>query len=197
MGPSPDQWRSHHINLEATRMRSNGENHEPLVTNPQTDLLVPVYPQLVGIADSSATERCRECLRLHRRIQPRNADFNLLTPHWFKADSSCVNLNGQIADLRQRGLLPLAINYHDLSARVFLLNIKDPPWKANTTLTVKLDAPSGEAIAILYKMKLGPPTVWEKIGLVTGTMDIANAEQLKASARSKIDPVAFGKTDPC
>ncbi|MFB3777671.1 MAG: hypothetical protein ACE141_08665 [Bryobacteraceae bacterium] len=70
------------------------------------------------------------------------------------------------------------LDYPDLSAKVFFIDIRKPGWPSNTRLTVSLE-PAGAAAAILYK-RTGE-TGWERVATVDNQYAFPNAEQLEAA----------------
>ena len=83
----------------------------------------------------------------------------------------------------------------DLSARVYLINIKDPKWKQGTTLNFSLSDPAGEAEMIIYKRKSAGTGTSQltKLAAAKAAYQLANAEQLIANGEGLIVMVANGR----
>jgi uncharacterized protein (TIGR03437 family) len=78
----------------------------------------------------------------------------------------------------------------DLSARVYEVRIAKPGWASNTTLSLALTDPGGEAEAILYKVK---GTTLTKVAVFRSSYDLNNAENLSSNGESLIVMVTNGR----
>lgn len=83
-------------------------------------------------------------------------------------------------------------SYPDLSARIYLLNLRNAQWPAGTNLTISLDGGGTQAAAIVYRYsKSGTSVDWTKLAVVRDTpFVISNAQTLIANNQNLVIMVA-------
>jgi len=80
--------------------------------------------------------------------------------------------------------------YGDLSAKVYSIGIQQPGWSQGTTLSLSLNAPGGEAEAIVYQFT--PPGTLTKLAVFQNSYDIPNAENLTGKGQGLVIMVSEG-----